>query len=269
MPARLAPTPSGYLHRGNAANFLLNARLAEADGRLFLRIDDLDRARFREEYLEDIFRVIERLGIEVTDGPKDAEDFQANWSQEIRTPAYQAALEQLRDHPLLFACPCSRKELATGKHHHGCLRGEVTLDMPGVAWRVNTRSLAAVTIPDVVRAEDFTITPHDAMPDFALRRKDERPAYQLACVVDDELFGIDVVGRGQDLLPSTAAQSLVSDMLGYESLFERIRFLHHPLITEAGGAKLSKSAGAAGVSGLASFDVEELHGLVESWLTKG
>jgi len=56
--ARLAPTPSGFLHLGNAANFLLNARLAGPDGQLLLRIDDLDRARFREAYLEDIFRRI-------------------------------------------------------------------------------------------------------------------------------------------------------------------------------------------------------------------
>jgi len=85
MPARLAPTPSGFLHFGNAANFALNALLAQrTDGQLLLRIDDLDRARFREEYLVDIFRVIDWLGIEVTDGPTDPLDFHAYWSQEHR-----------------------------------------------------------------------------------------------------------------------------------------------------------------------------------------
>ncbi|MEO0733268.1 MAG: glutamate--tRNA ligase family protein, partial [Bacteroidota bacterium] len=169
MPARLAPTPSGYLHRGNAANFALNALLAkQTDGRLLLRIDDLDRGRFREEYLEDIFQTIAWLGLEVTDGPRDAVEFHARWSQEHRMDAYREALEQLRNHELVFACACSRRELAQGKHVHGCLEGRVDLDAPGVAWRIDTRRLG----------NDYL---HREMPDFAIRKKDGRPSYQLAC----------------------------------------------------------------------------------------
>lgn len=263
---RLAPTPSGYLHRGNAANFLLNARLAGAAGRIWLRIDDLDRARFREAYLEDIFRVIGYLGITVTDGPTSPQDFHATWSQEHRIKDYFTALDRLRNHDRLFACPCSRKELATGNHKYGCLQGKISPDAENVAWRINTRNLEPVSIPDLVQAENFTVDLHQAMPDFVVRKKDGRPSYQPACVVDDILFGINTVGRGQDLLPSTAAQAVLSEWLGVGDLFERIRFLHHPLIVDGDGEKLSKSAGAESVSVLGpAFDPENLLKTVDSW----
>ena len=263
----MAPTPSGYLHRGNAANFLLNAKLAGKDGRIWLRVDDLDRARFREEYLEDIFRVVDLLGIKVTDGPVSPQDFHNTWSQEHRMKDYEAALDQLRTSSLLFACPCSRKELATGSHQHGCLRGEVSLDADKAAWRINTRDLPPVLIPDLIQTSPFTVDLHTAMPDFVVRKKDGRPSYQPACVVDDVLFGINTVGRGQDLLPSTAAQAVLSRLMGCGDLFERISFLHHPLLTGQDGGKLSKSAGAESVSGLGgSLGLKGLASTVESWL---
>lgn len=265
--ARLAPTPSGYLHRGNAANFLLNARLAGPGGRLHLRIDDLDRGRFRREYLEDIFRVIDLLGITVTDGPADAEDFESRWTQIRRLPEYYNALNRLQTSDRLFACACSRRELYDGHHAYGCLEGKISLEEEGVAWRINSRGLPPVVIPDLVRKKPFLIDIDATMRDFAVQRKDGTPAYQLACTVDDLLYGINTVGRGQDLLPSTAAQALLSDLLGYPPLFKRITFVHHPLLKAADGAKLSKSAGAEGVSGLgAAFDQTELVRTVESWL---
>ncbi len=241
--------------------------MAGQNGRIWLRIDDLDRARFREEYLEDIFRVVGLLGIKVTDGPTSPQDFHAKWSQEHRMKDYETALNQLRTSGLLFACPCSRKELASGNHQHGCLRGKVSLDAEKVAWRINTRELAPVLIPDLIQAEPFRVDLHAAMPDFAVRRKNGRPSYQPACVVDDVLFGVNTVGRGQDLLPSTAAQSVLSRLMGYGDLFERIGFLHHPLVEGNDGKKLSKSAGADSVSALESgFRIEALDRLVGAWL---
>lgn len=105
------------------------------------------------------------------------------------------------------------------------------------------------------------------MPDFVVRKKDGRPSYQPACVVDDAVFKINHVGRGEDLLPSTAAQSVLSEMMGFAPLFERISFLHHPLIVGTDGEKLSKSAGNAegpilGTSGNPTY----LFDLARSWL---
>ncbi len=180
---------------------------------------------------------------------------------------YQEALDRLRSSGLLFACPCSRKELAQGSHQHGCLQGRVSPDAEKVAWRINTRDLPVVSIPDIVQAEPFSINLHDAMPDFVVRKKDGRPSYQPACVVDDVLFGINTIGRGQDLLPSTAAQAVLSRLMGYGDLFERVRFLHHPLLVGADGTKLSKSAGAERVAGfLGGLKLDELIELVDAWL---
>lgn len=179
---------------------------------------------------------------------------------------YLAALDQLRDHNRLFACPCSRKELASGSHQYGCLQHKVSLDAENVAWRINTRDLAPVNIPDRVQSDNFIIDLHEAMPDFVVRKKDGRPSYQPACVVDDVLFGINTIGRGQDLLPSTAAQALLSRLMGFGDLFDRVQFLHHPLIAGDGGEKLSKSAGAEGISGLGpAFAPKELSEMVKSW----
>ena len=246
---RIAPTPSGYLHAGNAANFAANALLANG-GPLLLRIDDLDRARFRPEYLDDVFVVLRWLGIAWTDGPTDAADFAAHWSQDHRLPLYHAALQQLRDQPLVFACPCSRRELAEGGHRHGCLRGDVPPDKPGVAWRIDTRGTDL----------------HETMPWFAVRKKDGRPSYQLACTVDDYHFGITECARGEDLRDSTQAQALVSDLLGYPALAKRIRFIHHPLITE-GGTKISKSQGARSVRDW-GVTPEALFAIARAWLVE-
>jgi glutamyl/glutaminyl-tRNA synthetase len=266
---RLAPTPSGYLHQGNAANFALNALLAGNEGHLLLRIDDLDRARFREAYLEDIFRVVDWLGIKVTEGPVDPADFHANWSQEHRLPQYQEALDHLRGHPLVFACPCSRKDMASGEHRYDCLNGNLSLDDVNVAWRINTRELDLVSIPDLVRPEPFSVDLHATMPDFVVRKKDGRPSYQPACVVDDVAFKINRVGRGQDLLPSTAAQAVLAEMMGFAPLFERINFVHHPLVVATNGEKLSKSAGNAegpiiGTSGTPT----DFFNIAHHWLNK-
>ena len=246
---RIAPTPSGYLHVGNAANFAANALLADG-GPLLLRIDDLDRQRFRPEYLEDIFRVLEWLDIDWTHGPRDPEDFAEHWSQEHRMGLYRSALDDLlsRAPAQVFACPCSRKELAGGGHHHGCLRGQVPFKTVGVAWRVDTRNTEL----------------HATMPWFAVRKKDGRPSYQLACTVDDLYYGITECARGEDLRDSTTAQALLSDLLGYPPLEQRIRFVHHPLVLE-GDLKLSKSQGARSVREW-GMEPREIFALARNWL---
>ncbi len=264
--ARIAPTPSGFLHRGNLANFLLNARLAGRGGRLLLRIDDLDRGRFRQAYLTDIFRVLRQLAIEIDEGPVDERDFAANWSQQHRLASYEEALNMLAKDPLVFACPCSRKQLAEGEHAHNCLKATIDKSTPGVAWRVDTRQLEDVRIPDVT-GKHFEVSLHRAMPDFAIRTKRALPAYQLACTVDDLHYGITDAGRGEDLLASTAAQAVLADRLGYAPLFERIGFVHHPLVTDERGVKMSKRAGQLGEPlAITPALVTELRALAKRWL---
>ncbi len=229
---RLAPTPSGYLHVGNACNFLLNwlATRFQPGARLLLRIDDLDADRKRPEYIQDIFDTLDWLGLDWDEGPTTPEDFESSWSQHRRIALYQQTLEGLRDKGFLFPCAKSRRELAPFEGHYPReFRNQpIDFDDPEVAWRVRTPESAPDPVPE----------------DFIVRRRDGLPAYQLASLADDLHFGITHIIRGEDLRSSTAAQRFLAECLGYVA-FGGIAVLHHPLWRDEKGEKLSKSAGAA------------------------
>ena len=268
---RLAPTPSGYLHFGNCCNFALNALLGERYGLpLLLRIDDLDRGRYRRSYVEDIFRAIDLLGIRPDRGPSGVGDFEKNWSQLTRMDLYREALETARASGDLYACPCSRRQIQEAGHRQDCRLRRVPFDAPNVAWRVDgLRFKSTYVIPDLVREEAFTVPVREVIPDFILRRRDGMPSYQLASVVDDRHFGVSHVGRGADLLPSTAAQMMVAEILGYPELLKWQTFVHHPLLRGAAGEKISKSAGNAAVRELDTRDLRDrATKIAESWLMK-
>jgi glutamyl-tRNA synthetase len=224
---RLAPTPSGYLHWGNALNFILNWSAARAcGGKIVLRIDDLDADRKRPEFVQDIFDSLSWLGIDWDEGPQDTADFEANWSQHRRLSAYVEILEALKADHLLFACAKSRKDLEIfqGQYPLEFRDQGLNLQDTEVAWRV--------------------MTPRDfPLPDFVVRRRDDKPAYQISSIADDLHFGITHVIRGADLADSTLAQRWLAKQINADK-FLNINFLHHPLILGDDGAKLSKSAGS-------------------------
>src|SRR6476661_4404331 len=98
--SRLAPTPSGYLHLGNAVNFVLTWLLTrQVGGTLHLRIDDLDRARLRPAYLDNIFRVIDWLGLNYDYGPTGPDDFLRLHAQLLHLPEYNRVLRRLAQQP--------------------------------------------------------------------------------------------------------------------------------------------------------------------------
>lgn len=231
---RLAPTPSGFLHAGNALNFILNwlaARL-QPGAKLLLRIDDLDADRKRPAYIADIFEALAWLGLDWDEGPTSPADFDADWSQIQRMPLYTKALAQVQAAGFVYACAKSRRDLAPfGGHYPLEFRDQhLPLDTPHVAWRAFTPS-------------EFSLS------DFIVRRRDGVPAYQLASLVDDLHFGVSHIIRGQDLWPSTVAQQWLAKQLGWVG-FQEICFLHHPLIMDDQGEKLSKSAGATALRSL-------------------
>jgi glutamyl/glutaminyl-tRNA synthetase len=238
---RLAPTPSGYLHIGNVFSFALTAALAKETGaKIRLRIDDMDRDRVEQKYIDDIFETLSFLNIPWNQGPKDAEDFEARFSQRHRLNLYENALKRLVATGLVYACDCSRKQIAEqngGIYPGTCKHKTILLETPDVAWRLNTDTARMVCINKI----DFVPFPAD-MQHFVVRKKDGFPAYQLTSVVDDLHYGVDLIVRGQDLLPSTLAQLFLAQVLG-ESKFANIHFHHHRLLTDAGDRKLSKSAG--------------------------
>ena len=242
--ARLAPTPSGYLHLGNAANFVLTWLLTRrAGGQLHLRIDDLDRARLRRAYLENIFRVIDWLEIDYDHGPAGPDDFLRHHSQLLHLPAYNRTLRRLAQQPGLVRGSQRTRTSAGGR--------EVPLTTPGAAWRAQVPAGTAVTFTDGMQGA-VQVELAEVMPDFILRRKDGVAAYQLASVVDDLRLGTTLIVRGLDLRPSTAAQLWLASQLAETRGFNanRIRFFHHDLLTDAAGQKLSKTTQAAGDHGI-------------------
>src|SRR5258708_1423737 len=93
---RLAPTPSGYLHLGNAFSFALTASLAVRNSaKLLLRIDDLDGARAKPEFVRDIFSTLDFLEIDWDEGPDDPDELDRLFSQRLRMRLYEDALDQL------------------------------------------------------------------------------------------------------------------------------------------------------------------------------
>lgn len=272
MPAaprtRLAPTPSGFLHAGNAWSFLITWLCARArGGSVHLRIDDLDTARLRPEYLEDIFASLEWLGLDWDTGPRDAADFRARHSQITRLGAYRAALERLAtvESGAVFPCACSREKAkrdsaaagAPGLYAGTCreahipwaraafpgqaaLAGETRGGDLHVRARVPVGSQVSFHMAD---GGSMSAYPGREMGDFVVWQKNGLPAYQLASVVDDEALGVDLVVRGMDLRPSSGAQLWLAEGLGAKGFRDAV-FLHHPLLLGPDGGKLSKSAGA-------------------------
>ncbi len=238
---RLAPTPSGYLHLGNAVNFVLTWLLVRrAGGALHLRIDDLDRARLRRPYLDNIFRVIDWLGLDYDYGPSGPDDFLRHYSQLLHLPDYNCVLRRLAQQPgLVYATRRSRTSPAE----------PVPLDALGAAWRVRVPP----TVYTASASASKTQVPLAAvMPDFIVRKKDGVAAYQVASIVDDLRLGTTLVVRGLDLLPSTTAQCWLAAQLAETQAFNarRIQFHHHQLVADPAGHKLSKSTQASGDGGV-------------------
>lgn len=246
MKTRIAPTPSGFLHLGNGASFVMAWRLArEAGGHVLLRIDDLDAERARSAYTEDIFDMLHWLGLDWDEGPDDAAALESRWTQHQRMPEYRATLDKLRLAGRLYACDCTRRSVQErnghGSYDGHCRERGLPLDGPGVAWRLRLPSDENVhwaTWP-AGRAHKAALD----MPDPVVRQRNGRPSYQIASLTDDVAFGVDLIVRGADLLPSTAMQVHMAEVLGLGS-FRRARFLHHPLVLDLAGHKLSKSEGA-------------------------
>lgn len=106
--SRIAPTPSGFLHAGNVYNFLLTYLFTRAfDGILYLRIDDYDLSRYRRQYVENIFRVLDMLGVDFDGGPGGVGEFETEFSSKFRLGAYKNALKKLEQKGVCYACECS------------------------------------------------------------------------------------------------------------------------------------------------------------------
>ncbi len=258
---RLAPTPSGFLHLGNVLSFAVTASLAKKTGaKILLRIDDLDQARVNKFYVQDIFVTLNFLEIPWDEGPRSAKEFEDSYSQLHRMAMYREALRQLADDGKVFACTCSRRQLSKAEPCT-CFNRQIPLTTENASWRLITGESPELVIKNFGGKIIQTVLPAE-MHDFIVKKKDGFPAYQLTSVIDDLFYDVDFIVRGEDLLPSTVAQHLLASTLGKDN-FANITFYHHPLLMEAPGKKLSKSAGATSVkylreSGKSPADIYQL-----------
>ncbi|MBU6484557.1 MAG: tRNA glutamyl-Q(34) synthetase GluQRS [Betaproteobacteria bacterium] len=245
---RFAPSPTGDLHFGSlVAALASHADARAAGGQWLLRIEDVDIARVRAGASDAILATLERFGF-TWDGPV--------WRQSLRGDVYAAALERLHALGLLYACACSRRELAGVKPgaigervYPGFCRdralrpGFSQAADSGFAWRLRVPA-APVGFVDRHYGPQSQDLAAD-VGDFILRRRDGLYAYQLAVVVDDAEQGISDVVRGADLLASTARQIYLQRSLGCATP----RYLHVPVAVDAQGNKLSKQFRAPALAG--------------------
>jgi glutamyl-tRNA synthetase/glutamyl-Q tRNA(Asp) synthetase len=234
MITRFAPAPTGFLHLGHVVNAIYVWGIARgAGGRVVLRIEDHDRKRSRPEYEQAILEDLDWLGFVADEGPVRQRD---------RGALYESALERLRAQGLVYACDCSRSEIAAVSQpglelrYPGTCRDKHLVERPGLGVRVRLA-------PSVERFDDLRHGPQAHRPfeesgDLLARDRDGNWTYQFAVTVDDQAQNVTLVIRGDDLLLSTGRQIQLARLLGRAT---PPRFLHHPLLMKSATQKLSKA----------------------------
>lgn len=267
---RLAPSPTGALHLGNARTFVVNWALARQHGwRVVLRIDDLDSPRVKPGADREAVEMLRWLGLS-WDGPIACETG--------HVADYNAALQRLAAAGWLYPCRCTRSQIAAAAlsaphldehelRYPGTCRPAQPEQRPfpgadrGVAWRVR--------VPD----RDFTFEDAIAGPqawniqhlvgDFLVTNKQGAAAYQLAVVIDDWLQGVTDVVRGSDLLGSTPRQIWLHELLKLPPP----RYWHVPLLVGPDGQRLAKRHGGFRLEEYRKLGVpvERVIGLLAWW----
>lgn len=268
LVTRFAPAPTGALHLGHLVNVLYVWGIARAmDGRIVLRIEDHDRQRSLPAFESELLDDLDRLGLGA-DEPSTA-TFRAGPSpfrQSDSGEAYAEALARLDALDLVYHCTCTRATFA----EHAARTGRAW-EGPGCpgACRGATRRAegAAVRVAIGGGREAWLDAGAGPVEDEVARGGDPAAidrhgnwTYGFAVVVDDLRHGIGLVIRGRDLLHATGGQIRLGSLLGRS---EPPRFLHHPLVRAASGAKLSKADGSTSVRSLleAGWRAEELFGV--------
>lgn len=263
--SRIAPTPSGFLHKGNAFNFMLTDKLVKKhNGTLILRIDDLDRARVRAEYINDIFDTLQWLGITWQEGPKNP-DALPLYSQLNYAAEYAGYIAQLKEGGHLFACDCPRSQLENTLVYPGtCLHRNLPFTND-TNWRLITPQKPVVFF-DGFAQQECSVNLYETMRHPVIKKRDGTAAYQIASLADDVRMQVNMIVRGKDLIDSTATQLYLAELLGLDA-FRNAQFYHHPLITGNEGEKLSKSAGSTSIKAYRkTHSREELYGEWEEWM---
>jgi len=257
---RFAPSPNGELHLGHALSALTNAAMAQRlGGRFLVRIEDIDPARSRPEFVAGIFEDLAWLGLAWEEPVLRQSEHMAD---------YAAAADRLAAMGLLYPCFATRAEIAAAATagptdpdgaplYPGLHRN---LDRSEAARRLAAGESAAMRLDmakALVRAKailggrplTFTELGSDMQPqqvtadparwgDVVIQRKEVPTSYHLSVVIDDARQGVTHVVRGRDLRPATDLHRLLQILLGLPAPI----YHHHRLLTDETGRKLAKSA---------------------------
>jgi glutamyl-tRNA synthetase len=251
---RLAPSPTGAQHVGNARTYLLAwLSIRSRGGRLILRIEDIDSPRIKRGAAEQAIEDLCWLGLDWDEGP-DLGGPHAPYVQTQRLPIYRDALDRLRVAELVYPCTCTRSDVSaaasaphagqegpvypgTCAHRTAAVAAELTATGKSFAWRFRATSTPR-TFTDLVAGPQTCIVSRD-LGDFVVAKADGSPAYQLAVVVDDHAMRVTEVLRGDDLLPSAFRQHELYEALDWTPP----AFAHVPLVVGPDGRRLAKRHG--------------------------
>ncbi len=270
---RLAPSPTGAQHLGNARTFLLAWWLARnVCGKLFLRIEDLDTPRIKPWATDQAIEDLQWLGIDWDDSPHDRyslnSDFadEAYWIQSSRIQRYTEVLDRLKALEAIYPCTCTRSDIEASQsaphellpsssmegiaHRDGavypgtcssrCVRDAERLDakQQKYAWRFRLSSQPQHWKDQFAGIQELS-NPQQKLGDFVVARSSGSPAYQIAVVVDDHDMGVNQVVRGADLIYSTYRQLALYELLNWTPPI----YYHFPLVVGPDSKRLAKRHG--------------------------
>ena len=235
--SRFAPSPTGHMHLGHAWSAIIAHGAARAENGAFcLRIEDIDEARCRAEFVDAIYDDLAWLGI----------DFDGEvMVQSARGAVYAAALAQLDSLNILYRCRCTRADIAASAPH-----GEGVSTYPGTCRDANhDDSQPYATRIDMAKAAVLAgsldwyderagrvVADPQSQGDVVIARKDALASYHLAVTLDDAAQGVSHVVRGRDLFAATHIHRLLQALLGLPVP----TYHHHALIVGSDGTRLAK-----------------------------
>lgn len=251
---RFAPSPTGFLHLGNARTALLNFLAArKAGGRFILRVEDTDEARSNDEFMRALFADLHWLGLEWDEGP-DVGGPHAAYRQQQRRAIYEAWLSRLDVAGLTYPCFCTpvelniarKRQVAAGQppRYAGTCRNltpeeraERLVRGEPAALRFRVPPGQVIAFNDLVHGEQRFSS--DDIGDFIIRRTDGGTAFFFSNAVDDALMGVTLVLRGDDHMTNTPRQILILQALALPIP----QYAHVALLLGMDGAPLSKRHG--------------------------
>jgi glutamyl-tRNA synthetase len=245
---RLAPSPTGALHLGNARTFFVNWLLARQNGwKILLRIEDLDGPRIKRGAANQLLDDLRWLGLDYDQGPIYQSD---------RTGEYANAIEKLLSDGLAYPCICTRKEVETAASaphaedgstlYPGTCRGRFSTVAEAGAFSGRASAIRFRVPEQIIKWNDLfageqSYDVASQLGDFVIAKADGTAAYQLAVVVDDAASEITHIVRGDDLLDSTPRQMLLYQALGMQEQIPK--YYHLPLVVGPDGRRLAKRHG--------------------------